>query len=83
MCTLVGLTNLQELSLDNTVVTDDGIKYIANLHNLVYLSLSDTKYVGYVYVYSVYSICMYILTATTACLVYASYWIQHVSVCMS
>ena len=44
MCT-TGLINLQELSLDNTAITDEGMKHIAELRNLAYLSLSDTRYV--------------------------------------
>ena len=43
MYTLVGLKNLQELSLDNTAITDEGIRHIAELRNLTYLSLSDTR----------------------------------------
>lgn len=46
MCVLLGLTNLQELSLDNTAITDEGMKHIMELRNLAYLSLSDTKYVA-------------------------------------
>ena len=41
----VGLTSLQELSLDNTAITDEGMRHITGLRNLVYLSLSDTRYV--------------------------------------
>ena len=45
VCTL-GLKNLQELSLDNTAITDEGVKHISELRNLAYLSLSDTKYLS-------------------------------------
>jgi len=45
MHVFVGLTNLQELSLDNTAITDEGIRHIVELKNLAYLSLSDTRYV--------------------------------------
>ena len=33
MC--AGLSGLRELSLDNTVITDQGIKYIAGTHKIV------------------------------------------------
>ena len=37
-CMCVGLSGLRELSLDNTVITDQGIKYIAGTHkNYEYL----------------------------------------------
>ena len=43
MYVFIGLTNLQELSLDNTAITDDGMRHVAELRNLAYLSLSDTR----------------------------------------
>lgn len=37
-CMCVGLSGLRELSLDNTIITDQGIKYIAGTHkNYEYL----------------------------------------------
>ena len=39
------MTGLRELSVDNTLVSDAGIKYITNLTGLDVLSLSDTRYV--------------------------------------
>ena len=37
MC--AGLSGLRELSLDNTVITDQGIKYIAGTHKIVNINM--------------------------------------------
>ena len=48
-----GLSGLRELSLDNTVITDQGIKYIAGTGMLYTTTCTSTMYM-YMYMYNVH-----------------------------
>lgn len=67
MLRVLGLMNLNELSLDNTTITDEGVRHIAKLRNLAYLSLSDTRYMPLVLLYKFIKIlCSFILYRVTS-----------------